>query len=106
MPIYERGSVQIHYQEAGSGFPLLVIPGGGLNATISYLTERTPFNPMSVLADEFGRPFKRADLWHSNGLRAIYAAELKSGLILKVVTVAAHMDPPEGEREPELASVA
>src|SRR5438105_6619182 len=28
MPIYKRGSVQIHYEEAGSGFPLLVIPGG------------------------------------------------------------------------------
>jgi len=53
MPIYERGSVQIHYEEAGSGFPLLVIPGGGLNATISYLTEKTPFNPMSVLSDEY-----------------------------------------------------
>ena len=34
MPIYENGPVQIHYEEAGSGFPLLVIPGGGLNATI------------------------------------------------------------------------
>lgn len=31
MPIYENGPVQIHYEEAGSGFPLLVIPGGGLN---------------------------------------------------------------------------
>jgi hypothetical protein len=30
MPIYKRGSVQIHYEEAGSGFPLLVIPGGGV----------------------------------------------------------------------------
>jgi hypothetical protein len=50
MSIYRRGSVQIHYEEAGSGFPLLVIPGGGLNATISYLSERTPFNPMSVLS--------------------------------------------------------
>ena len=50
MPIYKRGSVQIHYEEAGSGFPLLVIPGGGLNATIPYLSERTPFNPMTVLS--------------------------------------------------------
>lgn len=53
MPIYENGSVKIHYEEAGSGFPLLVIPGGGLNATIGYLSERTPFNPMDVLADEY-----------------------------------------------------
>jgi len=29
MPIYENGPVRIHYEEAGSGFPLLVIPGGG-----------------------------------------------------------------------------
>jgi pimeloyl-ACP methyl ester carboxylesterase len=53
MPIYKRGPVQIHYEEAGSGFPLLIIPGGGLNATISYLSERTPFNPMSVLGNEY-----------------------------------------------------
>ena len=53
MPLYENGSVQIHYEEAGSGFPLLVIPGGGLNAAISYLSERVPFNPMEVLSDEY-----------------------------------------------------
>ena len=53
MPTYRRGPVQIHYEEAGSGFPLLVIPGGGLNATIGYLSERTPFNPMRVLNDEY-----------------------------------------------------
>jgi len=29
MPIYENGSVKIHYEEAGSGFPLLALPGGG-----------------------------------------------------------------------------
>src|SRR5919206_176202 len=34
MPFYERGNVRIHYQEVGSGFPLLLIPGGGLNSTI------------------------------------------------------------------------
>src|SRR5690348_9192320 len=27
MPLYERGDVRIRYEEAGSGFPLLVVPG-------------------------------------------------------------------------------
>jgi hypothetical protein len=34
---YEKGAVRIHYEEAGSGFPLLLIAGGGLNSTISAL---------------------------------------------------------------------
>ncbi len=53
MPIYKRGAVEIYYEEAGSGFPLLVIPGGGLNATIPYLATRTPFNPMTALSDKW-----------------------------------------------------
>jgi pimeloyl-ACP methyl ester carboxylesterase len=32
---YEKGNVRIRYQEAGSGFPLLATPGGGLNSRIS-----------------------------------------------------------------------
>ena len=38
MSFYEKGAVRIHYEEAGSGFPLLVIPGGGLNSTIAGLS--------------------------------------------------------------------
>ena len=32
---YEKGKVRIRYQEAGSGFPLLCVPGGGLNSRIA-----------------------------------------------------------------------
>src|SRR5437660_301487 len=32
---YENGNVRIRYQEIGTGFPLLVTPGGGLNSRIS-----------------------------------------------------------------------
>jgi pimeloyl-ACP methyl ester carboxylesterase len=32
---YEKGNVRIRYQEVGSGFPLLVTPGGGLNSRIA-----------------------------------------------------------------------
>ena len=35
MPLYQKGDVRIRYEEAGSGFPLLVTPGGGLNSRVS-----------------------------------------------------------------------
>ena len=35
MSFYEKGPVRIRYEETGSGFPLLLIAGGGLNSTIS-----------------------------------------------------------------------
>ena len=35
MPFYDKGNVRIRYEEAGSGFPLLVTPGGGLNSRVS-----------------------------------------------------------------------
>jgi pimeloyl-ACP methyl ester carboxylesterase len=49
---YEKGSVRIHFEEAGSGFPLLIIPGGGLNSTISALA-RGPFNPIDEFKAEY-----------------------------------------------------
>ena len=53
MPFYERGDVRIHYEEAGSGFPVLFIPGGGLNSNISSLTGFGPFNAMEEFKDEY-----------------------------------------------------
>src|SRR5689334_2607205 len=53
MPFYEKGQVRIYYEESGSGFPVLTIPGGGLNSTIGYIREKAPFNPLTVLNDEF-----------------------------------------------------
>ncbi len=53
MPFYERDSVKIHYQEVGSGFPLLIIPGGGLNASLPLLETSVPFNPMETYKDDF-----------------------------------------------------
>ena len=32
---YEKGNVRIRYAEIGSGYPLLAMPGGGLNSRIS-----------------------------------------------------------------------
>src|SRR5689334_17416587 len=53
MPFYTRGDVRIHYEETGSGFPVLLIAGGGLNSNISFYSKGAPFNPMEVLADEY-----------------------------------------------------
>ncbi|MEQ8816868.1 MAG: alpha/beta hydrolase [Thalassobaculum sp.] len=52
MPIFENGPVRIHYEEAGSGFPLLVIPGGGLNATVAGLATHA-FNPLEAFSDRY-----------------------------------------------------
>jgi pimeloyl-ACP methyl ester carboxylesterase len=53
MGVYEKGAVRIHFEEAGSGFPLLVIAGGGLNSTIANLTANSPFNPMQEFKGEY-----------------------------------------------------
>lgn len=50
---YERGPVRIYYEEAGSGFPLLLIPGGGLNSTISFFTGNSPFNAIEEFKSEY-----------------------------------------------------
>jgi pimeloyl-ACP methyl ester carboxylesterase len=62
---YDRGAVRIHYEEAGSGFPLLLIAGGGLNSTIANLSTTSPFNPIA----EFKGDYRciASDLRNANG---------------------------------------
>src|ERR1019366_2343051 len=52
MPFYEKGDVRIRYEEAGSGFPLLLVPGGGLNSRMSNWPNAV-FNSMEIFKDEF-----------------------------------------------------
>lgn len=63
MPFYERGSVRIHYEEAGSGFPLFIIYGGGLNSKVTY-----PNGPFDAFA-EFKSEYRciAMDLRNANG---------------------------------------
>ncbi len=44
MPFYDKGPVRIHYEDVGSGPPLLLISGGGLSSSIARLREKSPFN--------------------------------------------------------------
>jgi len=63
MSVYERGPVRIAYEESGSGFPLLLIAGGGLNSTMSRLIT-SPFNPIAEFSDEYRCIY--ADLRNAN----------------------------------------
>ena len=65
MSFYEKGPVRIHYEEVGSGFPLLLIAGGGLNSTISGLTHGAPFNPIEEFKGE--HRCIASDLRNANG---------------------------------------
>lgn len=52
MPFYEKGNVRIRYEEAGSGFPLFVVPGGGLNSRIANWPNAV-INAMAAFSGEF-----------------------------------------------------
>ena len=53
MSFYEKGAVRIHFEETGSGFPLMLIAGGGLNSTISGLQSNSPFNAIEEFKAEY-----------------------------------------------------
>src|SRR5688572_21517050 len=52
MSFYEKGPVRIHYEETGTGFPLLIIAGGGLNSTLASLATH-PFDPIKEFKGEY-----------------------------------------------------
>src|SRR4029450_2880299 len=63
---YQRGNVRIRYEETASGFPLLLIPGGGLNgSTIEGIRGGNPFNAIEAFKGEFRCIY--ADLRNSAG---------------------------------------
>jgi pimeloyl-ACP methyl ester carboxylesterase len=63
---YQRGNVRIRYEETGSGFPLLLISGGGLDgSTIAGIRGGSPFNTLEALSGEFRCIY--ADLRNSAG---------------------------------------
>ncbi len=53
MPFFEKGSVRIRYEEAGSGPPLLILPGGGLNSTVAFFSTASPFDAVATFSDEY-----------------------------------------------------
>jgi pimeloyl-ACP methyl ester carboxylesterase len=52
MATFQKNNVRIRYEQAGSGFPLLLIPGGGLNSRVSNWPTAV-FNAFELFSDEF-----------------------------------------------------
>jgi len=54
MPVYQRGSTSIYYEESGNpaGYPLLLISPGGMNSAIAFWA-RMPVNPIEAFAAGF-----------------------------------------------------
>ena len=52
MPLFVRENVSIYYEQRGSEFPLLLLPPGGMNATISFWG-RSAFNPVEIFSSDY-----------------------------------------------------
>ncbi|MCW0213559.1 MAG: alpha/beta hydrolase [Pseudonocardia sp.] len=52
MSTFEHGDVSIHYEETGSGFPVLLLAPGGLSSAVDFW-ERAPWNPVEALSPHF-----------------------------------------------------
>jgi pimeloyl-ACP methyl ester carboxylesterase len=52
MPFFWKRDVRIRYEEAGTGFPLLVTPGGGLNSRVANWPTAV-FNAMEAFRNDF-----------------------------------------------------
>jgi pimeloyl-ACP methyl ester carboxylesterase len=52
MSLFVHGDVTTYYEVHGSGFPLLLLPPGGMNAIASWWS-RAAFNPVEIFRHEF-----------------------------------------------------
>ena len=52
MAKFESGDLELHYDEYGTGFPVLLIAPGGMKSEASFW-ESTPWNPIEQLSDKF-----------------------------------------------------
>jgi pimeloyl-ACP methyl ester carboxylesterase len=53
VPFFEKGDVRIHYEEAGSGYPLLLLAPGGLNSGLANWGRMAAFNPLEEFKHDF-----------------------------------------------------
>ena len=80
MPHFQKGDVRIGYEETGSGFPLLVTPGGGLNSRISNWPTAV-INAMEAFRNRYGvfSPGHRTAITHDRACPHGPMIEARSG---------------------------
>ena len=82
---HEKGPVRIRYEESGSGFPLLLIAGGGLNgSTIAGIRGGNPFNTIEAFKGEFRCIY--ADLRNSAGQLPVRSRSTGRGIPILTTT--------------------
>jgi pimeloyl-ACP methyl ester carboxylesterase len=77
MPKFERDGISIHFEEYGSGYPILLFAPGGMRSSIEFWP-KSPFDPTRELAGDFRviatdqrnagssrAPLSGADGWHT-----------------------------------------
>ena len=52
MPVFVKGDVSIYYEVHGSGFPLLLLPPGGMNASLARWGQAA-INPIEIFSREY-----------------------------------------------------
>jgi pimeloyl-ACP methyl ester carboxylesterase len=52
MPMLERYGVSLHYEEYGSGYPILLLAPGAFDSAIDWW-ERSPINPITLLQSDY-----------------------------------------------------
>src|SRR6266481_295146 len=52
MPLFKKDDASIYYEIRGRGYPLLLLPPGGMDATIDFW-QRTAFNAVEVFCEDF-----------------------------------------------------
>ncbi|GLJ00505.1 alpha/beta fold hydrolase [Sphingobium sp. BS19] len=52
MPFFTKDDARIYYEIRGAGYPLLLLPPGGMGATIEFW-ERTAFNAVEIFSEHF-----------------------------------------------------
>jgi pimeloyl-ACP methyl ester carboxylesterase len=78
MPFLKRGDVSIHYEEFGSGYPVMLFAPGSLDSTIDAWRDLAAFDPTVELANDFRliamdqrnagqswAPITASDGWHA-----------------------------------------